>query len=146
MDRRFIGLISILFIISALLLVLVTSALSGSGKSPIYNAVKSLVRARGEDVPSADKSLMFCWPHQQRVGGSKVDINVFVRSASETNLPDQNVVLTATLGNLTPTRDSTDGSGKAVFVLESAVAGESEVTAVVGNGVTISSRCRINFQ
>lgn len=147
MDKKFVGLTSLLFIIIFLLLVLTITALYGSGKSPLYDAARTLIRAKEELVPSADKSLLFCFPLQQISDGkSRVNITVFVRSASEKNLSNQRVDLATTVGNIQSSSGITDKEGKISFALTSLTPGKAGITATVLSSVKLASRCEINFQ
>lgn len=148
MDKKFIGLISLLLVITSVLLVLTLSALYGSGKSPIYNAARTLIRAKEESVPSADKSLVFCFPFQAPADGkSKVDITIFARSAAEKNLSNQKVEITSSLGDIqAPNGNFSDKSGKVSFVLTSKTPGAAQVAATVADSVNLNTRCTINFQ
>lgn len=148
MDKKFIGLISLLLVVTSILLVLTLSALYGSGKSPIYNAARTLIRAKEESIPSADKSLVFCFPLQTMADGkSKSEVTIFVRSASEKNLSNQKVELMSSVGQVqAPGGNFSDKSGKVSFVLTSKTPGAAQIVATVADSINLSTRCTINFQ
>lgn len=147
MDKKFVGLVSMLFIISVLLLVLTLSGLSGSGTSPIYEAVKSIVRGKEGSVASADKSLMFCWPIQQAADGkSKITVSVFARNSNQKALPNHLVTLSAPPLAINPKTIQTNKDGVANFSLASVATASAQVTAIVDNSITLSSKCSAIFK
>jgi hypothetical protein len=138
MDKKFVGLVSILFLaIFLLLLSLVTRGSTFNVQNPF---------AQEQRVASPTRSLMFAWPLTTAAdGGQNAKIDVFVRNDEGDPLPGKTVVPNSTLGTLATVENPTNSAGKATFTLTSTLAGVAEITAVV-DGIRLSQKLEITFE
>lgn len=107
-----------------------------------------LARASTETDPSPQTSLIFAWPLTVKAG-EKVDVNVFVRNASNAPLDKKSVKLVTSFGLINGTKESTvesDKVGKASFVLTSNVQGMAELTSFVNGNVELSQKITVKFE
>lgn len=144
MDKKFVGLIALLIISSSLLLVLTITSLPGGSGSPIYNAIRSIARAREEFTPDPAKSVMLCQPLQLPAGQNTI-ISIFARNDQERGIPNKTAVLTTTLGTITLSNSKTDKNGKAEFRLTSQASGSAEIGAAI-EGVQLNTKCTVVFK
>ena len=74
----------------------------------------SFTRAKEDYAPSGKASLLFGFPLMIKADGvAKTTINIFVRSDKGMPVKDQNVTVTATIGDLSQSTVTTDEKGKA---------------------------------
>ncbi len=137
MDKKLTGLI----LIFLLCFTLFTSII-------VFNKPLSrLTRAKEEFIPSANTSLIFAWPLSAEADGkSLVSVNVFVRNANNTALPNKKVSLTSNLGKISEVQPITDKTGKATFNLTSNSPGIAELTATVDNQIQIKQKVSVKFE
>ncbi|MCS6956483.1 MAG: Ig-like domain-containing protein [Patescibacteria group bacterium] len=109
--------------------------------------IKTFTRASEELQPSAEKSLIFAWPLSAKADGKeKVMINVFVRNEKNQPLANKNVSLKTTLGQVDPSNQTTDKSGKTTFNLISNETGIAQIQAFIDNQVSLKQTITIKFE
>lgn len=137
MDKRLVALMS-LFIFSFLIFVSLV----------FFNKpLTRLSRAKEEDVPSSQNSLIFAWPLSSKADGENtVQINVFVRNINNAPLENKKVHLETTLGTLKDNDlTSEKSSGKTTFVLTSRETGIAEIRATIDNSVSLEKKITVKF-
>ena len=105
-------------------------------------------RASTTTDPSPKTSLIFAWPLTAKVG-DKIDINVFVRNASNSPVDNKPVKLVTNLGVINGAQESTtntDKTGKVNFVLTSDTVGTAELTAYVNGNTPLDQKVTIKFE
>lgn len=105
-------------------------------------------RASATTDPSPKTSLIFAWPLTAKVG-DKIDINVFVRNASNSPVDNKPVKLVTNLGVINGAQESTtntDKTGKVNFVLTSDTVGTAELTAYVNGNTPLDQKVTIKFE
>ncbi|GAB4219606.1 MAG: hypothetical protein Fur009_6550 [Candidatus Microgenomates bacterium] len=137
MDKKLIGLLTLLILVFSLFLSYV-----------VFNKqIATFTRASEELVPSSQTSLIFAWPLNVKADGkSKVNINVFVRNNKNIPLPNKAVSLSTNLGNIESNNITTDKSGKASFNLVSNQSGIAQITAIVDNKIQLNQTVTIKFE
>lgn len=106
-----------------------------------------LTKAKEEFLPSSETSLIFAWPLTAKASGiASVEINVFVRSASNIPLANKKVHLNTSLGTVRQNDIETDKAGKASFIVSSNTAGFAEITAIVDNQVQLKQKVSVKFE
>lgn len=138
MDKKLIGLMMI-FMLTFGLYTTIT----------VFNKpLTRLTRAKEEFVASSDNSLIFAWPLSSKVEGksSNIQVNVFVRNATNVPLPNKKVVLTSTIGSVSPSDVVTDKGGKATFTVISDTVGLAELSAMIDNTIQIKQKVTIKFE
>lgn len=135
MDKKLVGLMLIFFLSFGLFTTIV-----------VFNKPLSrLTRAKEEFLPSAEKSLIFAWPLTTKADNqSPVQINVFVRNASDVPLSNKKVVLTTSLGTIKENEVVTDKVGKATFNLSSNNPGIAEISASVDQ-IQLKQKVTVKF-
>ncbi len=137
MDKKLSALLVLFVLIFALFIIFIVF------KEPIA----TFTRAKEELVPSSESSLIFAWPLTAKADGSeKIDINVFVRNASNLPLPNKMVTLQSNLGSLETSSQTTDKSGKANFSLTSTNPGVANITATIDNQIQLKQTVTIKFE
>lgn len=136
-DRNFVSLIIIFFLAFGLFVTVTT----------FNRQIATLTRAKEELLPSSETSLMFAWPLTAKVNSaSPVEINVFIRNASNSPIGSKKVTLTTTLGDFQQSSQTTDKSGKSTFYLTSSSAGLAEVTGTVDDQTELKQKITIKFE
>lgn len=124
MDKKFLGLTSILFL--AVFLLVASIASRGS----LFRAFNP--RAAQETLPSAERSLLFAWPQTISIQDQKpIKIDVFARSEKDKAIPDKPVVLSTTFGTVTAVNNVTDNAGHATFSLSATTPGVAKISASI---------------
>ena len=138
MDKKFIALMVLFVVVFG---VFVTTTLFSKNFS-------GFARASGAADPTPQTSLIFAWPLTANVG-DKVEVNVFVRSASNAPLDKKQVKLTTNFGSINGSPESiaeSDKTGKVTFVLTSDAAGMAELSAFVGSSVQLAQKVTVKFE
>lgn len=137
MDKKLSALLVLFILIFALFIIYIV----------FQDPIATFIRAKEELVPSSESSLIFAWPLTAKANGAeKIDINVFIRNASNLPLPNKTVTLQTNLGSLEINSQTTDKSGKANFNLTSTNAGVAEVTATIDNQIQLKQKVSIKFE
>ncbi len=136
MDKKLVGLITLFFLS---FFVFISVVVFGKPLS-------RFTRAAEETQPSAAKSLIFAWPLSASVSSSEtVKVDVFVRSVTGIPVAKRQIVVTSTLGTVSPKVAQTDDTGKASFTLTSQTLGTSQVSATVDGSTSISQKVSVKF-
>lgn len=137
MDKKLIGLM-LIFMLSFGLFVTIT----------VFNKpLTSLTKAKEEFLPSSESSLLFAWPLTAKADGTyTIQVNVFVRNATNIPLPNKKVHLSASLGTIKENDVQTDKAGKATFVVNSNSPGLAELSAIVDNQVQLKQKVSVKFE
>lgn len=138
MDKKFIALMVLFVVVFG---VFITTTLFSKNFA-------GFARASAASDPSAQTSLIFAWPLTAKVG-DRVEVNVFVRSASNAPLDKKQVKLVTNFGSIGGAQESTvesDKTGKASFVLTSDSLGVAELTAFVGGNVQLVQKVTVKFE
>ena len=137
MDKKFIGLTSLLFLSITLLVVSVVS------QGNIFRILNP--RANQEASASEVRSIMFAWPLTVPSGNSDIKVDVFIRNTDDKPIPNKKVTLSSSLGTSREIVNPTDHTGKATFSVSSAKPGVATVTAVVDN-VKLNQQLTLKFE
>ncbi len=106
-----------------------------------------LTKAKEEFLPSSESSLLFAWPLTAKADGtSSVQVNLFVRNATNIPLSNKKVRLTTTLGVIRINNLETDKAGKATFFISSDTPGLAELSAVVDSQVQLKQKISVKFE
>ena len=106
-----------------------------------------LTKAKEEFLPSSESSLLFAWPLTTKADGQEsVQINVFVRNATNIPLSNKTVHLTTTVGTIKENDLVTDKAGKTSFMLGSNSVGLAELSATVDNQVQLKQKISVKFE
>lgn len=106
-----------------------------------------LTKAKEEFQTSSESSLLFAWPLTTKADGRySVQINVFVRNATNIPLSNRKVHLSTTLGTLKENDLDTDKAGKASFMLKSDSPGLAELSALIDNQVQLKQKISVKFE
>jgi len=138
MDKKFIALMMLFFIVFG---IFITNTL-------FSKQLTGFARASATTDPSPKTSLIFAWPLTAKVG-DKIDINVFVRNASNSPVDNKPVKLVTNLGVINGAQESTtntDKTGKVNFVLTSDTVGTAELTAYVNGNTPLDQKVTIKFE
>lgn len=137
MDKKLIGLM-LIFMLSFGLFAAIT----------VFNKpLTRLTKAKEEFLPSSESSLLFAWPLTAKADGTyNVQVNVFVRNATNIPLPNKKVGLATTVGSIKTNDLETDKAGKATFMISSDSPGLAELTAVVDNQVQLKQKISVKFE
>jgi len=138
MDKKFIALMVLFFIVFG---IFITNTL-------FSKQLTEFARASTTTDPSPKTSLIFAWPLTAKVG-DKIDINVFVRNASNSPVDNKPVKLVTNLGVINGAQESTtntDKTGKVNFVLTSDTVGTAELTAYVNGNTPLDQKVTIKFE
>jgi hypothetical protein len=135
MDKTLLGLMMIFFIAFTIFITFV-----------VFNKqFTSAARASNQTI-SSEKSLMFAWPLDVKADGKTVsEITIFVRDDDGKAVPDKNVRVQTTVGDLQETGAVTDKGGKVLFHVSSATPGVAEIQAVVDN-TPIRRKISVKFE
>jgi len=107
----------------------------------------SLTKAKEEFLPSSESSLLFAWPLTAKADSTYVvQVNVFVRNATNIPLLNKKVHLNTTLGTIKDNDRETDKAGKATFVVNSDSPGLAELSAIVNNQVQLKQKVSVKFE
>lgn len=138
MDKKFLGLTSILFL--AIFLLVASIASRGS----LFRAFNP--RAAQEALPSAARSHLFAWPQTISLEEPKeVKIDVFARSEKDKAVPDKAVVVSTTFGTIKSTQNITDNAGHATFFLSATTPGEAKISASIEN-IKLNQEVSVKFE
>lgn len=106
-----------------------------------------LTKAKEELIASSETSLIFAWPLTTQVNAkSKAEVNVFVRNSNNIPLFNKKVILSTTLGSVTPSEAVSDKGGKATFSVEADTPGIAELSAIVDNNIQLKQKVTIKFE
>ncbi len=137
MDKKLVGLM-LVFMLTFGLYTVIT----------VFNKpLTRLTKAKEEFIPSSESSLIFAWPLTSKAEGkSTVQVNVFVRNATNVPLPNKKVVLTSTVGTVEPADVTTDKGGKATFSVSSTTSGIAELNAMIDNNIQLKQKITVKFE
>lgn len=136
-DRPLLGLIIVFFLAFGLFITLTT----------FNRQLATLTRAKEESIPSSETSLIFAWPLTSSTASTApVEINVFIRNATNLPISGRLVTLTTTRGSFSYNSQTTDKSGKSTFYLTSSAPGIAEVTGMVDNQIQLKQKVTIKFE
>ena len=138
MDKKLLALI-MLFFISFVFFV---------GLTIFNNPLRYLTSAKEDFTPSPVRSKIIAWPLSslKAHGVAQSEINVFVVSESDKPIPNKQVTLTSTLGNLRETTVITDNNGKATLHITSSNPGVAQIEAMVEPGIKLNHKITIQFE
>lgn len=138
MDKKLLALISLFFISFAFF----------AGLTIFNEPLNTLIRAKEDFIPSPVRSKIIAWPLSslKANGVSESEINVFVVSQSDKPVPNKQVTLTSTLGNLRETSATTDNNGKATLHISSTTPGVAQIQAVVEPDISLNQKVTIQFE
>lgn len=137
MDKKLTSLLILLVLIFSLFI----------GYVVFQKPIATFTKAKEESIPSSTNSLIFAWPLSAKIDKKeKIQINVFIRNANNIPLSNKLVSLKTNLGTINPSSSVTDKNGKATFILESAVQGIAEITAIVDNKIQLSKTISVKFE
>ena len=106
-----------------------------------------LTKAKEEFIPSSDASLIFAWPLTAKADGKyPVQVNVFVRNASNVPLTNKIVKLTTSLGSIKDINPTTDKAGKSTFAIGSQTPGIADLTTIVDNQIQLKQKVSVKFE
>lgn len=140
MDNKFIGLISIFFLVFGVFISVL-----------FFNKnIATLTRAKEDTLPSTEKSIILVYPLTVNADGkTTATVTVFVRNSKGDSLEAKPVTLTSSLGALDGGQQSltkaTEKSGQSVFTLTSTEAGTAQLKAVINGTVPTSNTASVNF-
>lgn len=107
----------------------------------------SLTKAKEEFLPSSESSLLFAWPLTAKADGTyTVQVNVFVRNATNIPLSNKKVHLNTTLGTVKDNDIKTDKAGKSTFAVNSISPGLADLSAIVDNQVQLNQKVSVKFE
>lgn len=137
MDKKLAGLIGLFFLAFFVFISLVVFS----------KPLSRFTRASSTIDPSAEKSIIVAWPLTLQSNSSEESkIDVFIRSSSNAPVSDRDVQVSATAGSVSPSRVTTDRTGKATFMFSPAGdKGLAEITAVVDNTLQLSQKVSIQI-
>lgn len=128
-----------------LLLVLVFFLVMGSFTSYVFfRTSQREISAANKGEPCQEKSFLLVSPNQVKVG-EKATINAVVRTCDETTLPEAQVCLISTLGNVEPACAPTNESGISDHALTSDVEGIAQISARINNTIDITTPVSVQF-
>lgn len=125
MDKKLLAL-GILLIVTFIIYILVAVA-----KIPLF----SFTEAANDNRPiSLTSSLIFAWPLEVKADNEEnTEITVFIRDKDGKGIPEKQVTISSTIGDILGNPSITDSQGKAVFTITSATNGVAEIEAMVDN-------------
>ncbi len=132
MDRKFIGLFSLFFIVFALFAVLVVA----------QDPLKRLTRATEDKSPSPTTSVLLAWPLTVPLQ-SQSTITAFIRSLSNKPIANKVVSFTTSLGVLRDQSLISDDAGKVETSLVCTQPGIAEIGAVIDNSIPVSQKITV---
>lgn len=137
MDRKLVGLM-LIFMLSFGLFTTIT----------VFNKpLTRLTKAKEEFLTSSDSSLLFAWPLTAKADGKYVvQVNVFVRNATNIPLLNKKVHLSTSLGTIKENDLETDKAGKATFMVSSASQGLAEFSVLIDNQVQLKQKVSVKFE
>jgi len=137
MDKKVVGLM-LIFMLSFGLFTTIT----------VFNKpLTRLTKAKEEFLPSSESSLLFAWPLTAKADGkNSVQVNVFVRNATNIPLSNKKVHLTTTTGAINDNDLVTDKAGKASFMVGSNTPGLAELSATVDSQVQLKQKISVKFE
>jgi len=139
MDKKLVG----LMVVFVLFFGLFTSAII------LKDPIKNFTRAASKLVPSSQTSLIFADPVYKSVkadGKDTAKIDVLVRNASTVPIANKSVVVSTTLGSISPNIQTTDKLGRATFTLTSDVQGTAEISATVDGSTQLINKVFVKFE
>ena len=138
MDKKLLALIALFFISFAFFAVLTI----------FDKPLSTLIRAREDFTPSPRRSKILAWPLSSinANGVAESEINVFVVSESDKPVPNRQVTLTSSLGNIKEPSVTTDNNGKATLHITSTSPGVAQIQASVEPGIILTQKITIQFE
>lgn len=137
MDKKLVGLM-LIFMLSFGLFATIT----------VFNKpLTNLTKAKEEFLPSSESSLLFAWPLTAKADGTySVQVNVFVRNATNIPLSNKKVHLNTTLGTVKLNDIQTDKAGKSTFEVSSSSPGLANLSAIIDNQVQLTQKVSVKFE
>lgn len=106
----------------------------------------SFIRAKEENLPSAEKSIIIAWPLTVNLlNNNQSKITVFIRNNKELPISNKLVKLVINFGTYNPQEVYTDKNGKAEFIVQSNTKGSVDVGAIVDNTIELKQKVTIKF-
>jgi hypothetical protein len=140
MDNKFIGLVSIFFLVFGVFISVL-----------FFNKnIATLTRAKEDTLPSAEKSIILVYPLTVNADGTTTSTaTVVVRNSKGDGLEAKPVTLTTSLGAIdggqpTLTKNS-EKDGHATFAITSSTAGVANLSVLISGSTSTSNTASINF-
>lgn len=125
MDKKLL-IIGILFIVTFIIYIVIAFF-----RIPIFSFTQAANENRAADIST---SLIFAWPLElSSTSEEPSEITVFIRDNEGRGIPEKQVRVTSTLGELQGSPSITDDQGKVTFLLTSSAPGVALVEAYVDN-------------
>ncbi len=125
MDKKLL-IIGILFIVTFIIYIVIAFF-----RVPIFSFTQAANENRAADIST---SLIFAWPLELSTASEEPsEITVFIRDNEGRGIPEKQVRVTSTLGELQGSPSITDDQGKVTFLLTSSAPGVALVEAYVDN-------------
>ncbi len=100
-------------------------------KIPIFSLTQAANENKEADIST---SLIFAWPLEVKADGKeRSEVSVFIRDNNGRGIPEKDVRLSASLGDIQSTQSQTDSQGKIVFYISSTTNGVAQIEALVDN-------------
>ena len=135
MDKKFVFLIGVFFVLFGLFISLILF------EKPLVRLTPAKL-----DQPSAEKSIIFAWPLKV-VADSRSEsvITVFARNENSDELSNRTITLASSIGQLVESTAVTDKLGKAEFRIRSSTIGLADLKAVIDNTTPVNQTVVIEF-
>lgn len=125
MDKKIL-IFGILFMITFVAYIVITIF-----KIPIFSLTQAANDNKQADIAT---SLIFAWPLEIKADGKeRSEVSVFIRDNNGRGLPEKEVSLSASTGDVQSTQSTTDSQGKIVFYISSTTNGVAQIEALVDN-------------
>lgn len=125
MDKKLL-ILGLLFIVTFIVYMLIAFF-----RIPIFSFTQAANDNRAADISN---SLIFAWPLEMEANAeTPSEITVFIRDNQGKGIPEKQVRVTSSLGQLEGTPATTDDQGKVTFLLTSTTPGIAQVEAFVDN-------------
>lgn len=132
MDRKFIGLFIVFFVMFAFFSVFVLAR----------NQIQTFTQASEDKTPSASASVVLAWPLETKVG-TQSTITAFVRSQSGKPISNHTVSFSSSIGSIQNNQGVSDDNGKVEALLLCTQQGIAEIDAIIDNATTIDQKITI---
>lgn len=110
------------------------------------NPISRAIKAKDEHNVSYGTSLIFAWPYSVTANGKDSSlITVFVKSDVGAPIPNKQVTLQTSVGDLSDASVMTDNTGKAEFTITSTVEGDALIEALIDNN-KLTNNITIKFK
>ncbi|HLL60725.1 MAG TPA: Ig-like domain-containing protein [Candidatus Nitrosocosmicus sp.] len=136
MDNKFVGLLSIFFLVFGVFISVL-----------FFNKnITTFTRAKEELIPVKEKSILLGYPLTVTADNQTTStITAWVRNEKGIGIADKNVTLTSTLGTIDQPTQKTDKDGRISFKIKSSTPGDAVISAMIENSIPSSNSVTINF-